>query len=36
MFSDRWDIAHFGFRVLGFRYDEAQRAIDRALSLSPT
>lgn len=24
-----------GIRVLGFRYDEAQRAIDRALSLSP-
>jgi adenylate cyclase len=25
----------FGLRVLGFRYDEAQRAIERALSLSP-
>ena len=24
-----------GIRVLGFRYDEAERAIDRALSLSP-
>ena len=24
-----------GMRVLGFRYDEAERAIDRALSLSP-
>lgn len=24
-----------GFRVLGFRYDEAQHAIDRALTLSP-
>src|ERR1700752_933195 len=25
----------FGVRVLGFRYDEAQRAIERALRLSP-
>jgi len=25
----------FGVRVLGFRYEEAQRAIERALSLSP-
>src|SRR5262249_39691333 len=26
---------HLGRRVLGFRYDEAERAIERALTLSP-